>query len=338
MISFRLRLPKYCLTLSFLGFVFVSDVFGLTIKIATLAPDRSSWVLALREIDAELRTATENQVQLKIYPGGVQGNEEVVLRKMRIGQLHGGSFAAQGFSSIVPDILGIQMPFLFNDYEEIDFVLEQMDGFFKDQYEEKGYVHLGWSDIGFVHILSKDPVRNIDDIRNSNVWRMENEPITETLFNLAKVNSIPLSIPDVLMGLETNLIDVAYASPAASIVLQWFTRVNYFNSLPINYTLGAFLIDKRVFDRMSKSHRKIFNDISLRHMRKLSLLTRKENSESIEALKSQGLQELITDTEDISTFKKWVLQTEKKLVGSVISKEANQLIKGYLETYRNRSE
>ena len=61
-----------------------------------------------------------------------------------------------------------------------------------------------------LYILS-DPVRNIDDIRNSNVWRMENEPITETLFNLAKVNSIPLSIPDVLMGLETNLIDVAYA-------------------------------------------------------------------------------------------------------------------------------
>ena len=338
MIFFRGRSSEYFLALVIYTFSLPGEVTGQTIKIAPLAPDRISWFTTLREIDAELREATQDKVKLKIYPGGVQGDEDVILRKMRIGQLHGGSFAAQGFSSIVPDILGIQMPFLFNNYDEIDFVLEQMNGYFIQKYEEKGFILLGWSDIGFVHILSKNPVRTIDDIRRSNVWRMENEPITETLFGLAKVNSIPLSIPDVLMGLETNLIDVAYASPAAAIVLQWFTRVNFFNELPINYTLGAFLLDKRVYSRLSDPHQQSIKSIAIRHMRKLSLQTRKENSESIEVLKSQGLQSLRPSMEDINTFKKWVNETEKQLVGSVISKQANESIKRHLEKFRKRLE
>ena len=338
MIFFRTRCFEYVFTVVIFALSLPEVVTGQTIKIATLAPDRSSWVTTLREIDAELREATQDKVKLKIYPGGVQGDEDVILRKMRIGQLHGGSFAAQGFSSIVPDILGIQMPFLFNNYDEVDFVLEQMTDYFTQKYEEKGFILLGWSDIGFVHILSKNPVRTIDDIRRSNVWRMENEPITETLFGLAKVNSLPLSIPDVLMGLETNLIDVAYASPAAAIVLQWFTRVNFFNELPINYTLGAFLLDKRVYSRLSDSQQQSIKSIAIRHMRKLSLQTRKENSESIEVLKSQGLQSLRPSIEDINTFKKWVNETEKQLVGSVISKQANESIKRHLEKFRKRLE
>ena len=338
MIFFRTRCFEYVFTVVIFTLFLPEVVTGQTIKIATLAPDRSSWVTTLREIDAELREATQDKVKLKIYPGGVQGDEDVILRKMRIGQLHGGSFAAQGFSSIVPDILGIQMPFLFNNYDEVDFVLEQMTDYFTQKYEEKGFILLGWSDIGFVHILSKNPVRTIDDIRRSNVWRMENEPITETLFGLAKVNSLPLSIPDVLMGLETNLIDVAYASPAAAIVLQWFTRVNFFNELPINYTLGAFLLDKRVYSRLSDSQQQSIKSIAIRHMRKLSLQTRKENSESIEVLKSQGLQSLRPSIEDINTFKKWVNETEKQLVGSVISKQASESIKRHLEKFRKRLE
>ncbi|MEE3234542.1 MAG: TRAP transporter substrate-binding protein DctP [Candidatus Latescibacterota bacterium] len=338
MISFKVTRFNSFLAI-FIFFLSLSKiVIGETIKIATLAPDRSSWVITLRAIDAELRELTQGKVKLKIYPGGVQGDEDVVLRKMRIGMLHGGSFAAQGFSSIVPDILGIQMPFLFNDYGEVDFVLQEMNDYFFKKYEEKGFIHLGWTDIGFVHILSKNPVRTIDDIRRSKVWRMENEPITETLFDLANVNSIPLSIPDVLMGLETNLVDVAYASPAAAVVLQWFTRVNFFNELPINYTLGAFLVDKRVFDRLGDDHKHIFKDIAIRHMRKLSLQTRKENAESIEALKLQGLQQLHASVQDINTFKEWVKETEKQLVGSIISIQADKLIKKHLENHRKNFE
>ena len=75
---------------------------GQTLKIATLAPDGSGWVNTLRDIDNEVRERTENKVRLKIYPGGVQGNEDVMIRKIRVGQLHGGGFGGTGTSAIFP--------------------------------------------------------------------------------------------------------------------------------------------------------------------------------------------------------------------------------------------
>ena len=63
--------------------------------------------------------------------GGIQGDEPVVIRKMRIGQLHGGGFAGPSMSQILPDILALQLPFLFRDYNEVDFVLGRFDGAFR---------------------------------------------------------------------------------------------------------------------------------------------------------------------------------------------------------------
>lgn len=308
-----------------------------TLKIASLAPDGSSWVKALRSIDQQIREQTSGTVQLKIYPGGVQGDEKVVLRKMRIGQLHGAGFAGQGVSQIFPDVLAVQMPFLFNNYEEIDHVLANMDTFFKEAYAERGYIHLGWSEIGFVHILSKSPIRGVSDIRQHKVWRLEEEPITDVLFNLAKVTSVPLTIPDVLLGLQTNLIDVVYASPAAAIVLQWFTKVKYINKLPINYTLGAFLIDAKAFSRLAPEHQILLRQIAEKEMNALSLTTRRENEEAIQAMLANGLEQIEANEDELQTLYDLVEQTRLDLVGNAFSQVAHDRVEQLLIEYRQHT-
>ncbi len=307
-----------------------------TLKIATLAPEGSSWVQTLRAIDAEIREKTQGVVKLKIYPGGVQGDEKVVLRKMRIGQLQGGGFAGQGISKIFPDALALQMPFLFENYDEVDYVLEKMNDYFKEGYQNAGFVHLCWADIGFVHILSKSPIRNVEDLHNHKVWRLEEEPITDTLFRLAGVTSVPLTIPDVLLGLQTNLVDVIYASPAAAIVLQWFTRVNYITQLPINFTLGAFLIDAKAFSRLSPEHQDLLRQTAKREMRTLSQKARKENEVAIQVMVDNGLQLIEASSEDLETFYDLVAQTREEIVGKAFSNNVQQLIKEHLSDFRSQ--
>lgn len=307
------------------------------LKIASLAPDGSSWIKALRAIDSKIQEQTSGAVQLKIYPGGVQGDEKVVLRKIRIGQLQGGGFAGQGVSQILPDILALQMPFLFRDYAEVDYVLTHMDTFYKEAYAEKGFIHLGWSDIGFVHILSKDPIRGVDDIRQHKVWRLEEEPITDVLFNLAQVTSVPLTIPDVLLGLQTNLVDVVYASPAAAIVLQWFTRVKYINKLPINYTLGALLIDAKSFSRLAPEHQALLRQIAANEMHILSQTTRKENEEAIQVMIANGLQQLEASDQELQTFYSLVDKAREQLVGKAFSQHAHDRVNQLLFEYRQKT-
>ena len=304
------------------------------LKIATLAPEGSSWVKAVRGIDEDVRRATSDRVGLKIYPGGVQGDEKVVLRKIRIGQLHGGGFGGQGISQIFPDILALEMPMLFRDYAEIEHVLKSMDEFYRAGYAAKGYVFLGWADIGFVHILSQQPVRTVEDIRDLKVWQLADEPITEVLFRLAGVNSIPLTIPDVLLGLQTNLVEVVYASPSAAIVLQWFTRVKYVTEFPINYTLGALLVDNRAFAKISAADRELILGMAQDHMAELSRQSRRVNEEAMAVLKANGLQIVEASPADVETFKNLVVSAEAELSGKAFSTQAHSLVQQYLREFR----
>ena len=303
------------------------------LKIATLAPASSNYAKTLRTIDAEVRRETSGNVGFKIYPGGVQGEEKVVLRKMRIGQLHGGNFGGLGISQTFPDVLALEMPFLFRDYAEVDYVLEKMDAFYRRGYEEQGYVLLGWTDIGFVHILSQQPVATVEDMRAQKVWQLPDEPITSVLFRLADVPAVPLNIPDVLLGLQTNLIDVVYVSPYLAIILQWFTHTKYVTQLPINYTLGALLIDKRAFDKIPAADREHLHRIAQQHMAALWQHSRQQNDEAMKELQDD-LSLVEVNPEDIETFKGLVTSAEAELVGQAFSHEAHEQIARHLQDFR----
>ena len=306
------------------------------IKIATLAPEGSSWVKTLRAVDEEVRTETFGALGLKIYPGGVQGDEEVILRKIRVGQLHGGGFGGMGTTLIFNDVLALELPFLFEEYGEIDYVLEQMDEFYTQGYLENGFVFLGWCEIGHVYLMSQEPVRSAEDIRGMKAWRLDREPITEVLFKKAGVVSVPLTIPDVLLGLQTNLIEVAYAPPSAAIVLQWFTRVKYVTELPINYTIGAFLVDKREFDRIPVEHQNVLRVVSRRHLRQLSIDGRNENAEAIAVMKAHGLEFVAPLENGIQDFKSLVDETIAALEGKAFSQQSLKLVNRHLDEYRRR--
>ena len=304
------------------------------IKLATLAPEGSGWIKVLRAVDQEVRERTEGAVGFKFYPGGVQGNETVMLRKIRVGQLHAGGFGGLGASLVLPDILALEMPFLFDNYEEIEYVLGEMDAYYQVAYQEKGFVLLGWADIGFVHILSKTPVAKTDDIEALKVWRLEGEPITEVLFRNAGVSSVPLVIPDVLLGLQTDLIEVVYVPPAAAIVLQWFARVSYITELPINYTLGPLLVDKRVFDRISPEHQTILLEVCRRHMQQQRLQSREDNRKALEVMQDQGLELVTPLPEDVEGFRQLVADSVPELVGQAVPREAYDLVRHYLAQFR----
>ena len=125
---------------------------SLIIKLATLAPEGSSWMKTLNTLNTEVMKKTESRVQFRIYPGGVLGDEKDMLRKMKIGQIQSAALTSGGLSAIFKEIDVLQIPFLFQNYEEADFILNKMDAFFRKGFEENGYVLLGWSEAGFVYL------------------------------------------------------------------------------------------------------------------------------------------------------------------------------------------
>ena len=155
-----------------------------TLKIATLAPDGSSWMKELRVAAKEIETTTQGRVMVKFYPGGVMGADTVVLRKIRLGQLQGGVLTSSELAAVYPDAPIYSMPFMFDNWAEVDRVRDQIDPLLAKGFETKGYKMLGISGIGFAYMMGTKPIRTRAEMNSIKLWIPQNDVIAERVFKL----------------------------------------------------------------------------------------------------------------------------------------------------------
>ena len=328
-----------------LGFVALSLIMPptdsvaktLEIKIATLAPDGSPWIKTFQTIDAEVREKTDNQIGIKVYPGGVLGDEKDMLRKMHIGQIHGAALTSAGLSAIYGELDVFQIPFLFESHHEVDYVIDEMDAFFQKGFEENGYILLGWSEGGFVRLMSTAPVATMDDLRKLKVWTWEDSPMTKVIFDQANVSAIPLSVPDVLVGLQTGLVDVVYAPPSGAILLQWFTKTKYITDVKLIYLVGGLVMQKKMFNKLSPEHQKILLETCRHRMNELKTIIRKENQEALQVMIKHGAKIITPTAPQIAEFKEVSDQAMLRLEGKSFSKKVRDEVVAKILTYRKKN-
>ncbi len=309
-----------------------------TIKFATVAPEGSTWLNIMREYDAAVREESGGRLRFKIYGGSTQGPDDVVLRKIRLGQLQSAGFTGVGLGKITPMVRILEVPFLFRNYEEVDHLYETLEEEFREAFEEGDYVLLGWTEVGFVHVFANKPVRTLADLRGVRMWMWEEDPVAEAMFKALNVNAIPLSIIDVLTSLQTGLIDGAYAPPYAAIVLQWFTRVKYMMGVPIADAAGAVVISKKMFDSLPADLQEILLRNGKKYMRMLTEKNRQDNSSSIKTLKKNGIEVIeISSPKTLKTFVDAGRKARQSLVGKLYDQAFLDRVEKVLTEYRARN-
>ena len=310
----------------------------VVIKLATLAPEGSSWIETFNAINAEIKQKTDGQVRCKFYAGGVLGDEKDMLRKMHIGQIHAAGLTSAGLSAIFNEMEVFQIPFLFKSHEEVDYVLTQMDGFYRKGFDDNQYVLLGWSEGGFVHLMSTQPVATLADLRKLKVWTWEDAPMTRIIFDEANVSAIPLTVPDVLVGLQTGLVDVVYAPPSGAISLQWFTKIRYITDVNLIYLIGAVVIKKKVFNKITPAHQKIIIDVWQRHMSQLKQTIRSENQEAMQVMVKQGIKIIVPTENQVTEFKDVSAKAIQRLEGETFSQKVLDEVNAHIKTYRKKNQ
>ena len=259
------------------------------IKFATLAPEGSTWMKVMNDLNAELQEKTGGRVKFKFYAGGVQGDETDVVKKIRIGQLHAGGFTGVGLGQIAPEVRILDAPWLFRNDAEVDYVYQAFAKDLDAAVAKAGYVLLGWTELGWVYVFSKVPIGAPEDMKKAKMWVWEGDPIAQAAYKAIGVTPRPLSVVDVMSSLETGMIDGVYGPPMGVTVMQWFRRAKHIYDMPIADSAGAVLIAKKFFDGIPETDRTALLEVSAKHLRRLNLLSRKENEEALVALQKQGL-------------------------------------------------
>lgn len=310
-----------------------------TIKLATIIPEQSSWVKQMRAATSEIQQRTDSRVKFKLYTGGVMGTQTQVRRKMRIGQLHGGAFTGTELAAFQRDAQLWGLPMLFENMQEAAYVRKYMDPELRQRLEDAGYVNFGYAGGGFAYLMSNQPVRSLQDLKQLKVWIPEGDRSAYAASKALGLPSVTLPMTDVLTGLQTGLIDTLMSPPIGAIVMQWNTAVKYITDLPIAYVNAMLVIDARIFNRIAKPDQAIVREVMERLYRKYDQEGVTEDKKAMQALIDDGMQLIEPERGQVPKWSALVRASNRKLArNGLLDEKLLDQVDCYLAAYRTQQE
>lgn len=277
----------------FLALIFLVVVPNLptaqTVKLGTLAPEGSPWYNIIRDMAEDWQNATDGEIEFRIYPGGVAGDDPDMVRKMRIGQLDAAVLSVTGLYDITPVIQALAMPMMLASYDEFDYVLERMAPQLEAILEEKGFKVLNWGDAGWVHFFSQSPVVSPDDMRAMRLFAWTGYTAYIEAWKDAGFQPVPLASTEIHTGLESGLINAFPATPIAALSYQWFGLAN--NMTKVNWAplIGATVITERKWNSIPDELKPKLLEAAANAGARTRNETRQLSDEAVEVMEEYGL-------------------------------------------------
>jgi TRAP-type transport system periplasmic protein len=308
--KFRMRvLARFFAVVSF-GLAFVLPTRALveaqeashTFTFATLAPPGSLIMRGLEAWNRELRRRTNGAVQFRFYAGGVQGDEAEVVRKMRSGRLDAGGLTSTGLGQIHRPSLVFQLPGTFRRYEQLEAARAALGPEIEQGMIGQGFRSLGWADVGQAHLFSNREIHTPADLSQTHFWLRSDDVILPTLFEVVRAQTVSMSVPEVLAGLQTHRIDTFLAPPAVAIALQWSAHATHMVDTPVAILVGASVINERAFQTLSSEHQQVLLETGAQFHGLARRNAARVEAESIEAMRSRGMHIVASRPADVAEW------------------------------------
>ncbi|MCP4725329.1 MAG: hypothetical protein GY863_09850 [bacterium] len=305
------------------------------IKLATVVQRGMRWMEILEEMDEEIQSMTNGLLRFNFKPGSMMGDELDFVRLMRSGQIDGAGLTGKGMGDILSESRVLELPFLFNNTEEIDYVYEKLFDYFDQLFREKGFRLLGWAENGPVHIFSNVPIRKQDDLDNVKIWKWQGDLLAESLCDAFKISSVALPIRDVLKALEEKRVDAFYSSPYATTVFQWWGEVKYMTQLPLINGAGVLLIRETYYNNLPAHYQDILKESCRKYLKRLVIETRKDNESAIRTLTNRGITIIPFNDESVTDYyKNLSFDVRTDLVEKLYSQRILDLVLNTLYEFR----
>ncbi len=326
------------LLLTFIFIVTASNALfarPVTIKVGSLVPKGSPWDRALRRIAAGWSEASDGEIIMKIYPGGIAGDEADMIRKMRFNQLQGGVFTSLGLNDLAPDTVALSVPFLITSNEEYEYVFKRISPVLSEGIKKAGFQVISWTQAGWIHFFSTKKIEYPEDLRKLKIAGSDIDPAMFQAWKTMGYTVLPIAMSDVATALSSGMVDACYNVPLGATAYQLYNVVDYMMDFPISPVLGGFVMTDRAWNRIDDDLKpellQIASDVADDLYENLQDL----EQEAISVLKDQGV-EIVSVSRDAR--EEWRKEFEwgfEMVVGKSFSERIYNLINKHLEEFRN---
>ena len=315
------RLALYLLT----AFALLSPSAALAqatvIKLATLVPEGSVWDKAMREMGASWTTATQGRVTLRIYPGGVAGDEPDVVRKMRLGQLQASAVTTAGLASIDPAFHIFNIPMFFNSYPELYATLDALEPVLRKRLEDKGFVLLSWGHGGWVYFFTKAPVSDAAGLKKTKLFVWAGDEQLAQQWKTLGFNPVALAVTDMMTGLQTNMIDAYPSTPLIGLTLQWYRQTPNLMGLGLAPLVGGLVVTKSSWMKISEADRNKILATTHKLEKRLEVEVPRQDTTAVIEMEKRGLKTNPVKPADVPAFSAIADQFAAGIPGSRVPPE-----------------
>ena len=305
------------------------------IRLGTLLPQGTSQYQVLEKMGQDWRNATSGGVTLTIYGGGAMGSEDDSVRRMRIGQLQAATLSVSGLSEIDPVVGALEkIPMLYRSLDEEDYVRTKMAAEMERRLEQKGFVVLFWADAGWIQIFSRQAITRPDDLKKTKVFVTADDKDEVEIVKSLRIQAVPLEWTDVLISLQTGLVDAVPSTPFLCLAGQFDLPAKHL--LQLNYVplVGATVITKKAWDTLTPIQQEAMRKAAIEAGKQMQIKSRAESDAAIEAMKKRGLQVHPVPPEAEAEWRQFLEGVYPKMRGTMIPPEIFDEVQRLLAGYR----
>ena len=257
------------------------------LRLGTILPANSVWDRALKRMASEWREATEGRVRLQVR--GTTGDEATIIRRMRLNNPQVAALTQPGLTEVDPAFNVFGIPFFFASDAEAAHVLDALTPRLRAALAGRGLVLIGWGHGGWAHVFSAQPVRGLDDLRAAKLFTSSGDDAMVRWYKENGFQPVPLALTDVLMGLNTGLIDAYPSPPYGALVFQWYRRTAYMLDIPLSPVFGATVMTERAWAGIDEADRATLLDRAAAAQAFLFAEVPRQDREAVAEMRERGL-------------------------------------------------
>jgi TRAP-type C4-dicarboxylate transport system substrate-binding protein len=288
-----------------------------TLSVATLAPLGSTWMRGLDAANRELRRQTNNTVQMRFYPGAVQGDESEMVRKMRQGRLDGAVMTGIGLGQIHRPTLAFMLPGMFASRDLMRNARINLSSRVEREFQEQGFVLASWGESGAPRLFSTIEIRSPADLRRAHPWIWRDDVILPALFTEVGAQGVPLSLPEVLSALQTNRIDTFAAPPYAAVALQWASRARFVSEGANSFGVGGIVFTRRAWDGIPEAQRPVVQRVIRSFSDLIGRNVTRDDDTALRSMLTRGVTQLAYTDAQRAEWRTLFTRARTRLVGTV---------------------
>lgn len=262
-----------------------------TFKLSVPVPKEHPMSLGLVKVASCTAEKTGGKLKLNPYYDGVLGNDIAATQSVRTGTLDLVITSTAPLVGMVPSLGVFDLPFLFNNEQEADAVLDGKAGeWFDTKMPAVGLVNLAWWENGFRHATnSKRPIQRLEDFDGIKFRVMQNNVFIDTFKTLGS-NAVPMAFSEVYSALETKTVD-GQENPFANIDNQKFYEVQKYLTLTKHaYSPLVLLLSKKTWDAMTPAEQGVMKACALLGRDEERRINREQSAATLAKLKTKGMQ------------------------------------------------